>query len=561
MTCFHGPFGMGTPRLLSLAGRSICTVNFQTFMPIHWLKIILCPLLLALSLSAWGATDEPVFDILAFDIEGNTVLPAAQVEAAVLPFMGEHKSMKEIEAARAALEQVYQQAGYLTVLVDVPEQRIDAGVVRLSVLEGRVGRQYVLGSRYHSQGWIRSRLSALASGEVPDFNLAQQQLAALNRGEERTIQPVLRPGRVPGTVDMDLQVRDRLPLSGSVELNNSHTHDTDEVRLSSSLRYDNFMQRDQSVSLSWLVAPREPRQSRVLTANYTAPLEDSPGDSLSFSLTNSNSNVEPLGSTTVVAAGRTYSLRRLSGWSTTDGYRSLSYGVDYKDLRETSTLATPVRYLPFQGNYSDQWSTGSERFQISATVTAALRQILQGHVYCPYAQFVGESGDADQFSCKRTGASGSFAVLKLDGRWQHRISAQQALTLRLGGQLASGPLISAEQYALGGVDTVRGYYEAELSGDVAALGSVEWQGPNWGAEWPLSQARLTPALYADAARAWTLEPLAGQARRDSLASAGAGLRLNSRDLDLTLDMGVPLLATQFSARGVLRLHARAVARF
>jgi hemolysin activation/secretion protein len=556
-TYFHGPFGAWQPGLLSLAWRSIDTVKplMPTLRPLF--KAFLCYVTLALLASVGVRAAEPVFDILAFDVEGNTVLSSGQVEAAVLPFLGERRGMKDVEGARAALEQVYQQAGYLTVLVDVPEQRIDDGVVRLSVLEGRVGSQYVLGSRYHSQGWIRSRLTALAPGEVPDFNLAQKQLAALSRGDDRTVQPVLRPGRVPGTVDLDLQVRDRLPVSGSVELNNNHSHDTDATRMSSTVRYDNFLQRDHAVAVTWMVAPTAPQQSRVLIGTYTAPVGDQ-GDSLNFSLTNSNSNVEPLGSTNVVAAGRTYSLRRLSGWSSSNGYRTLSYGLDFKDLRETAALATPVRYLPFQVSYGDQWGSATDRFQLSATGTVALRQLFQRNILCPKGD--GTEFD-DQFECKRTGASGSFGTLKLDLRWQHRLTVDQTLAMRLGGQFASGPLISAEQFSLGGAETVRGYYEAEVSGDRAVLGSVEWQGANWGAELPLAQANLRPTVCADAARSLTLDALAGQARSTWLASTGAGLRMNSKDLDMTLDMGVPLRPTQFSPRGELRLHARAVARF
>jgi len=131
---------------------------------------------LGLSASAQGsASQAPLrFDILEFEVEGNTRLKATQVEAAVMPFMGEGRDMAAIEAARAALEKAYQSAGYLTVFVDVPEQRIDGGVVRLTVLEGRVDKLYVTGSRYFDQGRIRAVATELAEGKVPNFNVVQQ---------------------------------------------------------------------------------------------------------------------------------------------------------------------------------------------------------------------------------------------------------------------------------------------------------------------------------------------------------------------------------------------------
>jgi hemolysin activation/secretion protein len=535
------------------AGRAT-SIIVKPLQPLLHRVLALWVLVLVASSQAWAA--EPTFDILAYEIEGNTVLPADKVEAAVLPFMGPQRSMKDVEAARTALEQLYQQGGYLTVLVDIPEQRITEGVVRLAVLEGRVGGLYVMGSRYHSQGWIRSRVPELASGEVPDFNRVQQQLAGLNRSNDRQVQPVLRPGRLPGTVDVDLQVRDSLPLSASVELHNNHSHDTDEARASATLRYDNFLQRDHAISLTFLTAPREPQQSKVWVFNYTAPLGT--GDSLNLSYTHSNSDVETLGSTQVLGGGHTYSLRRQLGWATADGYRSLGYGLDYKNLQEQAALSTPVRYLPFQATFADQWSDRTEQVNWNVGLTAASQHLLQRQVYCPTPQ-----GDAydDQFNCKRAGASGSFGVIKADARWRHRFTPEQSVALRLAGQVASGPLISAEQYSLGGADSVRGYYESEVNGDNAVLGSFEWQGPGLVKELPLPQALLTPLVFFDIARGYTLLPLAGQASHGSLASTGLGLRLNSRDLDLSLDLASPLHATQYSPRGELRLHARAAARF
>ncbi|WP_341893424.1 POTRA domain-containing protein, partial [Variovorax sp. YR752] len=90
--------------------------------------------------AAEPAAQELRFDVLEYVIEGNSVLGTAAIEAAVMPHMGPQRSMVDVEAARAALEKIYQGAGYLTVFVDVPEQRVDGGVITLRVLEGRVER-------------------------------------------------------------------------------------------------------------------------------------------------------------------------------------------------------------------------------------------------------------------------------------------------------------------------------------------------------------------------------------------------------------------------------------
>ena len=109
------------------------------------------------------------------------------VEQAVMPFLGPERTLADVEKAREALEKAYQSAGFLSVFVDIPEQRIEGGVVRLRVVEGRIDRLAVTGSRYYDQGFIRQGVPALAPGTVPDFNQLQAQLGALNREAGKTV--------------------------------------------------------------------------------------------------------------------------------------------------------------------------------------------------------------------------------------------------------------------------------------------------------------------------------------------------------------------------------------
>jgi hemolysin activation/secretion protein len=47
---------------------------------------------------------------------------AIDIERAVTPYLGEAKSIKDVEAARQSLEKLYHQHGYQTVLVNIPQQ-------------------------------------------------------------------------------------------------------------------------------------------------------------------------------------------------------------------------------------------------------------------------------------------------------------------------------------------------------------------------------------------------------------------------------------------------------
>ena len=519
-----------------------------------------------------AAPATPAFDILEFQIEGNSVLTAADIERAVTPFLGENRQMADVEAARVALEKVYQGAGFLTVFVDVPEQRVDSGVVVLNVTEGRVERLKVTGSRYFSQGYIRDKVPELANGKVPNFNEVQRQLAAVNRTEERRVQPIMRAGIAPGTVETELKVDDRLPLAGSVELSNRAAAATKPVRLSVSAHYDNLFQLDHSVAVSLSTAPQDIAQSRVFSLNYTIP-----GDQATWVgyVVNSKSSVAALGDVNVLGKGTTLGLRHVRPLnSVADEVHSISLGIDYKDLTEDTrsgdnTISTPLRYLPLQFAYNASIDHGARRqTQMSLQATAAFRRILQREVDCP-------GGTADQFACKRQGGDGGFATLRADVRHIVGVTGFGSLHLRLGGQMGTGPVPSGEQYTIGGAETVRGYYEAEGAGDRGVLGSIEWRSVDLSgrigrwfgeadsdkpAQSVLSQSHAL--AFVDVARTYVFEPATGQAPHTSLAGIGLGLRTKVRkSVTGEFDLAWPLKATAASVARSPRAHVKLAVDF
>lgn len=514
--------------------------------------------------SATPATaPEPRFAVLEFVVEGNTTLPGIVIEGAVLPFLGPQGSMARVEQARAALERAYQSAGFLSVFVDIPEQRVDEGVVQLRVVEGRVERLAVTGARYYDQGVIRRQVPELAAGNVPNFNRVQAQLAAVAR-DERQLQPVLRPGTLPGTVEAELKVQDKLPLAAQVELNNQHAANTDLWRLNATLRYSNLWQRDHALALTLVTAPREPAQSTVLVANYTLPL--APDWTGVVYAVVSDSLVEPVGAS-VVGQGFTLGLRALRSFGWGASSHSLSFGADFKDLKERLTfgddsLSTPLRYLPFQLAYTGTWPEGRTLSTLNLQWTTAFRSLLQRDVECP-----GSIGPVDQFACKRAGGDGGFTHLRAELRHQRPMpfALPGQLALRLQGQGGSQPLVSAEQLAVGGADTVRGYLEAEASGDRGLQGSLEWRSPGLLSRETaerLGLEDLSLLAFVDVARVWVLQPSVGQAPRVSLYGGGLGLRLRAAPgLSAEADIAFPSKRTTSTPDHDPRLHLALRAQF
>ena len=506
-----------------------------------------------------SAPEGPGFDVMEYEVSGNTVLDAATIETALQDYLGPGRHMSDVEQARAALEAAYQKAGYLTVGVDIPEQRIEQGLVRLQVAEGVVHAVYVTGSRYHSQDWIRTRVAELRPGRVPDFNRVQQQLAEVGR-DDRRVQPVLKPGRLPGTVDIDLQVTDSLPAGGSLELNNQHAAGTTPTRLLASGHYDNLFQRDHAINVTLQTAPEKPAESEVGVFNYSIPVADT--DTLAFNVVASNSNVATLGGTEVLGKGLTAGLRWQHPVGFESGYWSFSAGFDYKDLRQRTQfgsdgISTPLRYLPFQLGIFGQWAAGPDRASFNGTGTFSLSPIFRREIDCPAGAGITRQ---DQFSCSHQGSDGSFGLVKGDLRLSHQF-ALAGVALRMGAQFASQPLVSAEQYALGGAETVRGYEEGEASGDEGALFSAELRSANLAA--PLGAKagdqikELAMLAFVDAGLTYNIDPAAGQPGHVALLGIGGGARLSLRSgLDGQLDVAWPQKTTPQSPHADTRVHAR-----
>ncbi|MDD5755106.1 MAG: POTRA domain-containing protein, partial [Methylococcales bacterium] len=180
---------------------------------------------------------QPRFDLFELQIDGNTVLDSALIEKILYPFLGKEKSVDDVEKARQTLETFYKDKGYPTVLVEIPEQDVVEGLVRLQVHEGSVERLKVTGSRYFYLGKITEKIPALSAGQVPYMPAVQEQIDALSKeSSDRQVTPVFRAGSTPGKTEIELRVKDELPLHGSVEINGRNSEHTSRSRIIGSIR-------------------------------------------------------------------------------------------------------------------------------------------------------------------------------------------------------------------------------------------------------------------------------------------------------------------------------------
>jgi hemolysin activation/secretion protein len=486
------------------------------------------------------AAPAPVktFPVLEYQVEGNTLMRQIDIERAVMPYLGEGKTIKDVEAARQNLEKIYHDHGYQTVLVNIPQQEVSSGAVRLAVTEAPVGQVQIKGSRYHSLQEINATVPQLQGGVVPNFNEVQKELAQVNHTEDLHVTPVLRASTTPGQVDVDLNVQDELPLHASVEVNNRYSANTSQLRVIGEVSYDNLFQRNQSMSLQYQTAPEHPDEAKIWSLSYVIPTES--GLVWALYAVRSDSNIAAVGNLDVIGNGSIYGIRLIEPLPSTsvDFYHNFTAGLDYKDFKQdvvlegADDLPSPARYSPFTLQYTATWLGTVDAAHHDAATTAMRSNTTLDLGMNFLIRNLGT--DAEQFSVKRFGAGPSYFIFHPSLQRQQILPGSWSVVAKIDGQLASGPLISNEQYGAGGVDSVRGYTESERLGDNGIRGSIELRAPQLLA----GHSHVTQSywyVFADGARVRILDPLPAQRTGYDLGSEGLGFRFKVGGLSTDLD--------------------------
>jgi hemolysin activation/secretion protein len=495
------------------------------------------------------------FDIDDYRIDGADHMAQIDVEEAVYPFLGPHRTAADVEKARAALEKSYHDEGYQTVSVSIPPQNALTGLVVLRVTEGVIGHVRVKNARFFDLQKIKARARSLREGTLPNFHDLTADIIALNAWPDRRVTPALRAGVKPGTVDVDLNVDDKLPLHGEVEINDRNSPNTAPLRVTGTVHYDDLWQLGHSLSFTYQVAPQDPANAESFSGSYLARVTDD-FSVLVYGLT-SNSNVATVGGFNVVGPGQVVGARAVVTLPMQENFfHTISLGIDYKHFGEvvgsqataanaSTSFSSPVTYFPLAVNYSATWQQDGSLTQLNAAATMNIR---------------GLGSDFAAFDNKRFNADPSFFHLNADVEHTHDLPEGYQVYGKLQGQFASGPLVSSEEFSLGGWDTVRGYYESEALGDNAVAGTIELRSPDVGT---LIQKNLKDSsghpLQANVFDEWRFfafgdgglctvqQPTVGEQESFWLASYGVGTRFKALNyFNAQLALAMPVISQTYT---------------
>jgi len=504
--------------------------------------------------------DTPRFAIRGYQVEGNSLLPPDQVSLAVMPFTGPKSSFDTIQLALEALEKAYLKAGYGSVKIEIPEQDLQEGVVRLLVVEARLDRVTVEGSKFRSEANILRSMPALVPGQVVNVDALQSNLDLANESFSKYTGVTFRQAEGSRLTDAVVRVNDDVPTRFLLSLDNTGSIPTGRYRLGFSYLNSNLFDRDHALSIQVLTSPTRFNNVGILGLGYRIPLYAMGGDSMDFTLGYSNVDSGRVdlfsvsGSGLIVGARYNQRLKPQGEWQ-----QRLSYSLDQRSYDSSVTLAAGgaslvpnLRVRPLGLTYNGNLRNAQRDLAASVTVTRNIPG--------------GSRGDSAAFNQPgaRVGADAAFTTLRYSASFTERLSTDWSVRGAFNGQYTRDLLISGEQFGVGGADSVRGFGEREVAGDRGIRVGLEVWGPDLGPRTGKAELRLQPIAFFDAG--WVRYNLApGTITSQSISSMGLGLRGSwARSASFKLDYGYVLDGAQntggngASAKGNWRLHGSAM---
>ena len=476
------------------------------------------------------------FQVNKIHITGSTVFHQADIDQLKAFYENQTSSLVKLKSLAKDITSYYRTRGYVTSRAIVPPQKLEGNEVEIRIYEGKVGDVKIEGLKHTKESLIRRRFH-IQSGQILRYQDIERRLAALNVNPDRTVRVVMLPGEKPETTDIILKIGDRFPYHAGYGFNNLGTESAGILRQSVTATATNLLGWDDQLSTRFEISERGDFKGE--TANYLTPL-DSRGDLISIDFSHVDielgKNLKSFNAKgRALVFGPTLVLPFLQTQFLTGEW---DMGFDYKRIR-TLLSGTPfskddLRVFRFGPNFIENDQSG--------------RTIFTNNFQIAFGTFMGGLDDNDP-AASRPEADGHFWQYNVAlGRLQNIWNGTQAIG-RGSAQFSPHRLVPAQQFRLGGFDTVRGYPEGDFLGDYGYQGTFELRVPpyfipsDW--KWPGSQHSIRDTVrevaFVDYGAGFLNDPFEIELKSQHLMGIGGGLRIAITDhLRARIDWGVPV---------------------
>ncbi|MBD8163320.1 ShlB/FhaC/HecB family hemolysin secretion/activation protein [Erwinia persicina] len=396
--------------------------------------------------------DGPCFRITTVHLTGSTLISPRQQQQLMAPWQGKCLDMASISQLTHRVSDWYISRGYITSRAFIPEQDLSGGELTLAVLEGKL-------QQIRLNGAVARELKMAfpgREGKILNLRDIEQGMEQINRLRTTPVQIEILPADQPGYSVVNLTASPEIPLSASVNFDNSGQKSTGSGQLSGSLTVNNPL----GLADRWFVSGG--RSSAFSSAhdaqNVQAGVSIPWGYGLldySYSWSNYLSTINNNGFDWL-SRGDTKTHR-------INGYWGLYRNSDIK-----TGLAVSVNQRSSRNWLNDARLQSSSRnlssLQIGVNHTqklwggiATLNPMLtRGMPWFSAESDEGKNGDVPKAEFRKWSLSGSYQLPVTQDLWW--LSS-------FYGQWSPDRLYGSERLTLGGDSSVRGFKEQYLSGD------------------------------------------------------------------------------------------------
>ena len=470
------------------------------------------------------------FTLGAVNIDGATVFSQQDLSSSFEAYLATEVDQTKLAQMAQAITARYRQTGYLLSYAMVPTQNVDAGMVRLAVVEGRIDKVSVQGA-----GSAQAAIEAIAAPLLNGSPLRNDSL-------ERTIGLIRDfPGVTVG--DIALMRSDaeggRYTLKISVVpdrfraftyADNRGTGSVGHSRVYNSFALSSLAIQGDELRIDLFAMPGG--HSRYLYGQVLAAvpigrsgmrfqLSASRGDQYLRAEERFNGQSDNVTGQLSFPFLRSRALTLLGKASLTD-WRSVGTQAGARQLRDR------LRVARFGIEVSNE---GRTRFQGELLLSRGLG-------------FGGMTKGGDPLA-SRPDASGRFTKLAATAQISRPVSDRVTLRGTVMAQYSDRPLLSAEEFSLGGNRLGRAYRFNARTGDRGAGAGLEI-----GYRLGKAEAQTGAELFgfADGGVAVDMKSASAPRQTRSLGSVGVGTRFSIAGMSTSVEAGLPLGGDRHSPR-------------
>lgn len=414
--------------------------------------------------TAAGGKSATCRDISTVTLKGADSLSERERSAIIKPFQARCLGVKEIESLLSELTRVYINRGMIATRAYVPAQDLSKGALEILVVEGQVKGIELEPAKGEPGPAASMRLGNLFPGVIgKPLNLRdiEQGLDQINRLASNNASMDIRPGGAPGESVVAIQNSPTKRWHGNFAADNQGTESTGREQAALTASVDDLLDLNEYISVTRRQAVPDFDGEGSSSENYSFNM---PYGYALLSLGHSDSRYE---STVTLPSGLD---EQSAGDSRTD-FARLDH-VAWRDQSSRLNLSAMLTRKEFNNYFAGQLlEVASRKLAVADLGINFSTELLGGFVNLDlgYSRGLNELdalSDAHNLPGYAPRAQFNKYTYGLSYSHPFKLLGRNGLvSSALVGQHAEDALYGSEQISIGGIYSVRGFYNSSMAGD------------------------------------------------------------------------------------------------